>query len=122
MTGHDHNHAGAGRRSLAAALALILGLLAAELVGGIVAGSLALLADAGHMVTDAAALAFALAAAALASRPASGFWTYGFRRIEILAAQVNGIALLLVGAWIVYSAARRLVDPPDVRGGPPGAG
>ena len=121
MHAHGHHHGderlAADRRALAAALALIVALMGGEIVAGLVAGSLALLADAGHMVTDAAALAFALAAAALASRPASGFWTYGFRRIEILAAQVNGIALLLVGAWIVYSAARRLVDPPDVRGG-----
>jgi cobalt-zinc-cadmium efflux system protein len=69
------------------------------------------------MLTDAAALAFALAAAALATRPAGGRWTFGFRRLEILAAQVNGVTLLLVGLWIVYSAARRLADPPEVRGG-----
>src|SRR4051794_19462799 len=88
-----------------------------ELAFGIVAGSLALLADAGHMLTDAAALAFALAAAALAARPAHGRWTFGFRRLEILAAQVNGLTLALVGVWIVYSAIRRLVDPEVVRGG-----
>jgi cobalt-zinc-cadmium efflux system protein len=105
------------RRALAIALALILGLMAVEVAAGIVAGSLALLADAGHMLTDAAALAVALFAAAWSGRPARGRWTFGYRRLEILAAQVNGITLLVVSALIVYSAVRRLIDPPDVRGG-----
>jgi cobalt-zinc-cadmium efflux system protein len=99
------------------ALALILGLLAAEIVFGILAGSLALLADAGHMLTDALALALALAAATIATRPASGRWTFGFGRVEVLAAQANGVTLVLVGGWIVYAAIRRLIDPPDVQGG-----
>jgi cobalt-zinc-cadmium efflux system protein len=115
--GHLHERLAADRRALGAALALIVVLMGGEIAAGLVAGSLALLADAGHMVTDAAALAFALAAASLASRPARGVWTYGFRRVEILAAQANGITLLVVGAWIVYSAVRRLVEPPNVRGG-----
>lgn len=115
---HDHAHGdGADRRALAVALALILGLLAAEVVFGILAGSLALLADAGHMITDAAALAMALAAASVADRPASGRWTFGFGRVGVLAAQVNGATLALVGGWIVYEAISRLVDPPEVRGG-----
>jgi cobalt-zinc-cadmium efflux system protein len=88
-----------------------------EIAAGIVAHSLALLADAGHMLTDAAALTAALVAAALAARPARGAWTFGFRRAEILAAQGNGIALLLVAVWIVYIASRRLVSPPHVHGG-----
>jgi cobalt-zinc-cadmium efflux system protein len=88
-----------------------------EVVAGIVGGSLALLADAGHMLTDAAALGFALFAAALAGRPASGRWTFGYRRLEILAAQVNGITLLVVAVLIVFSAARRLITPTDVHGG-----
>ncbi len=118
MAGHHaHEHVTADRRSLAGALALIVGFLAAEIVVGIVASSLALLADAGHMVTDAAALALAFVAVGVANRPASGSWTFGFRRIEILAALANGITLVLVGIWIVYSAIRRLVDPPDVHGG-----
>ena len=114
---HGHDHAAADRRSLAIALALIVGLLAAEIVVGVVASSLALLADAGHMVTDAAALALALVAAGVARRPAGGRWTFGFRRIEIVAALANGITLALVGIWIVYGAVRRLVSPSDVRGG-----
>jgi cobalt-zinc-cadmium efflux system protein len=114
---HGHDHATADRRALAAALGLILGLLAAELVVGLLASSLALLADAGHMLTDAAALALALVAASVAQRPPRGSWTFGFRRVEILAALANGITLALVGIWIVYASIRRLVTPPEVRGG-----
>ncbi len=114
MEAHRHD---ADRRALAAALALVVGLLAAEVVAGIVAGSLALLADAGHMLTDAAALGFALFAVTLAGRPAQGRWTFGYRRLEILAAQANGLTLLVVATLIVYSAVRRLIAPPDVRGG-----
>jgi cobalt-zinc-cadmium efflux system protein len=105
------------RRPLAIALGLILVLMAGEVVFGVVAGSLALLADAGHMLTDAAALGLALAATSFAERPARGRWTFGFRRLEILAAHVNGITLLVVGVVIVYTAVGRLVDPPEVRGG-----
>jgi cobalt-zinc-cadmium efflux system protein len=119
---HDHHHghqhaASADRRPLTIALALILGLLVVEVVAGIIGGSLALLADAGHMLTDAAALGFALFAAALADRPARGRWTFGYRRLEILAAQANGITLLVVAVLIVYSAIHRLVSPTEVRGG-----
>jgi len=113
---HSHEHTTA-RRPLALALALILVLLVGEVVFGVIAGSLALLADAGHMLTDAAALALALGAATFAGRPARGRWTFGFRRLEILAAHVNGITLLVIGVVIVYTAIRRLVDPPVVRGG-----
>jgi cobalt-zinc-cadmium efflux system protein len=115
---HDHGSARvsdtADRRLLAASLALLLAFMVAEVVFGILANSLALLADAGHMLTDAAALALALVAASLAARPAGGRWTFGFGRVEILAAQANGLTLLLFGIWIVYEAVRRLVDPPEV--------
>jgi cobalt-zinc-cadmium efflux system protein len=113
---HQHEHTTA-RRPLAIALTLILGLMVAEVVAAFVAGSLALFADAGHMLTDAAALALALVAATYAGRPARGRWTFGFRRLEILAAHVNGITLLVVGLLIVYGAIRRLLNPVDVRGG-----
>jgi cobalt-zinc-cadmium efflux system protein len=113
----DHARLASDRRLLGGALALIGGFMVIEIAAGIVGGSLALLADAGHMLSDAAALGFALVAATLAARPARGSWTYGFRRLEILAAQVNGIALALVGLWVVYEAVTRLVSPPDVRGG-----
>lgn len=114
MHAHDHS---SDRRRLAVALALIAALMGGEVAAGILAHSLALLADAGHMLTDAAALTAALVAAALAARPARGVWTFGLGRAEILAAQGNGIALLLVAVWIVYAAARRLVSPPAVHGG-----
>jgi cobalt-zinc-cadmium efflux system protein len=88
-----------------------------EIIAGVAARSLALLADAGHMLTDAAALAFALVAARMAARPARGRWTFGYSRLEILAAQANGLTLGLVALWIVWSAAHRLASPEDVRGG-----
>ena len=113
---HSHRHEG-DRRLLLAALVLIAGLMVGEIVAGILAGSLALLADAGHLISDVAALAFAVVAATMAARPARGRWTYGFRRLEILSAQANGLALLLVGIWIVFGAIRRLVSPQDVHGG-----
>ena len=117
---HDHDHdrsRAADRRALATALTLIVVFMAFEVAMGIVAGSLALLADAGHMLTDALALAAALVAARLATRRPGGQWTFGLGRAEILAAQANGLTLLLVGIWVVYGAVRRLVSPPDVRGG-----
>jgi cobalt-zinc-cadmium efflux system protein len=118
MHGHDHEHSRIGdRRALAVALGLIAGFMAVEVAAGIVAGSLALLADAGHMLTDALALAGALVASRLATRRPGGPWTFGLARAEILAAQANGITLLVVGIWVVYGAIRRLVAPPDVHGG-----
>ena len=115
---HDHSHSDDGdRRALAIALALIVAFMIGEVVAAIVAGSLALLADAGHMLTDAGALAFALFAATLAARPAQGRWTFGYKRLEILAAQANGVTLLVVAALIVFGAVRRLVTPEEVRGG-----
>ena len=121
---HGHRHLShsaerrqADRRALSIALGLLVGMMALEIAFGIVAGSLALLADAGHMLTDALALALAIVAVTVASRPARGRWTFGLGRVEVLAAQANGISLLLVGAWITYSAVRRLIAPSDVRGG-----
>jgi len=118
---HQHHHdseprvtGAVDRRLLSFSFALLLGFMAAEVVFGILASSLALLADAGHMLTDAAALALALVAASLAAKPAGGRWTFGFGRVEILAAQANGLTLALFGVWIVYEAVRRLIDPPEV--------
>jgi cobalt-zinc-cadmium efflux system protein len=116
---HEHEHdprLATDRRRLLGAAVLIAAFLVAEVVAGLVAGSLALLADAGHLLTDAAALGFALFAATVAARPAAGRWTYGFRRVEILAAQLNGVTLVVVACWIVYSAVRRLVSPTEVEG------
>ena len=114
--GHDHHTPGpdADARLLLLSLAVILAFTALEVAVGIIAQSLALLADAGHMLTDASALVIALVAARAASRPPRGPWTFGFGRAEILAAQANGIALALVGVWITVEAVRRLLEPREV--------
>ncbi len=114
--GHPHVRAETDARALTIALALILGFMGAELVAGILAQSLALLSDAAHMLTDAAALALALFALRVAQRPPRGAMTYGFGRVEILSAQANGVTLVLLALWIVYEAIQRLVSPPDVEG------
>jgi cobalt-zinc-cadmium efflux system protein len=115
---HGHGHAGGDdNRRLGLALALILAFLIGEVVVGILANSLALLSDAAHMLTDAGALAISLVVLRLAARPAGGNKTFGLRRSEILSAQANGAALLVLGGLIVYGAVRRLVSPPDAHGG-----
>ncbi len=105
-------------RHLRAALALIVAFMAVEVVIGLLASSLALLTDAGHMLTDAAAIALALVAARLAARPAGGNLTFGLRRVEILSAQANGLTLWALAAWFTYQGIGRLVDPPAVEGLP----
>jgi len=114
---HVHADSHADRRILAVSLGLLLAFMVAEVVLGLVANSLALLADAGHMLTDASALGLALFAAWAASLPARGRWTFGFGRAEILAAQANGITLVVIGVLILFSAVRRLIDPPEVEAG-----
>jgi len=114
---HNHAHgAGSSRSRLAIALALLSAFLVLEVVVGILASSVALLADAGHMLVDVAALALSLAAISIAARPAGGSMTFGFRRVEILSAQANGLTLLLLAALILLEAVRRLVEPPEVAG------
>lgn len=115
--GHTHAvHADADRGRLALALGLIVAFMAVEVGVGVVAHSLALLSDAGHMLTDAAAIGFSLLAITLAARPAKGAMTFGFKRAEILSAQANGVTLLILAAFIAYEGIRRLFDPPVVRG------
>jgi cobalt-zinc-cadmium efflux system protein len=104
-------------RLLLAALALIGAFLVGEVIVAVLARSLALLADAGHLLTDALALVMAVAAARLARRPAAGLWTFGFGRAEILSASINGVTLLVVAAVVLVESIRRLVHPLDVRGG-----
>ncbi|MDQ3572016.1 MAG: cation diffusion facilitator family transporter [Actinomycetota bacterium] len=122
--GHSgHHHAGDlnradSRRRLTLVLVLTAVFAVAELAGGILTGSLALIADAGHMLSDSASLLLALVAVWLAGRPTSDTRTFGFQRAEILAALVNGIALVAISAWIFYEAVGRLPDPPDVDAGP----
>jgi cobalt-zinc-cadmium efflux system protein len=113
---HDHGHAGAPIPYLRAALAITLGSMAVEVVGGVVSGSLALLSDAGHMLADAGALALALTAQLVAARPRTERRTYGWRRAETLAAFLNGIALGVTAVFIVAEAVERWSSPPPVRG------
>jgi cobalt-zinc-cadmium efflux system protein len=115
--GHGHGHgvaAGADRRYLVGALVLIVVFMAAEVVVGVIAQSLALISDAGHMLTDAVAIAFALIAMRIAQRPPQGGFTYGLKRAEIISAQINGITLLLLSVWFVVEGIGRLIDPPRV--------
>ena len=117
-SGHDHGHVGpdTNRRRLAVALVLIVGFMAAEVVAGILAHSLALLSDAAHMLTDAGAIGLSLLALTLAARPAGGNRTFGLKRAEILSAQLNGAALLVLALLIVYEGIHRLVAPPPTGG------
>jgi cobalt-zinc-cadmium efflux system protein len=101
---------------LKAALVLIVAYMLAEVTAGVLAGSLALLSDAAHMLTDAVALAMSLAASRLARRPAGGAMTYGLGRAEILSAQANGVTLLVLGVLIVVDAIQRLFSPVSVHG------
>ena len=115
--GHSHGvNPNADKRYLSGALVLIAAFMVAEVVVGIIAQSLALISDAGHMLTDAVSIVLALWAINLAARPAKGRWTYGFKRAEILSAQANGLTLLLLAAWFIYEAVKRLFDPPEVEG------
>jgi cobalt-zinc-cadmium efflux system protein len=115
--GHGHHHASAatsGTRRLAMVLGISATLLLIEIVGAIISGSLALLADAGHMLADVGGLALALFAARLARRPATATLTWGFRRAEVLAAAAQAAVLLAVGLLVLYEAVRRLIDPTSV--------
>jgi cobalt-zinc-cadmium efflux system protein len=117
--GHGHAHGiapDADRGPLLAAFGLIVAFMLVEVVAGIASGSLALLSDAAHMLTDAGALALALVAMRLAQRPARGAMTFGFRRAEILSAQINGATLLALAVVIVVEGVRRLLTPPHVGG------
>jgi cobalt-zinc-cadmium efflux system protein len=128
MSGHghgDHGHGGHGHahelrrirdvRILALALVLVLATMVAEVVAGAIAGSLALLADAGHLLTDAVALGLAVLASWMAAKPPRGRYTFGFKRAEILAAQLNGLVLAGLAVWIFVEGVRRLIDPVEVR-------
>lgn len=113
---HDHGHADRSRdaRALAVVLGLTVVVACLEVAGGLIAGSVALLADAAHMVSDSGSLALALGAVWLARRPPSARMSFGWRRAEILAALANGIALAAVAVWIVIESAGRLADPPGI--------
>jgi cobalt-zinc-cadmium efflux system protein len=110
---HEHTHLTASVPRLRAVLALLLVVLLAELVGGLVAGSVALLADAGHLLSDSAGVALALVAASFAGRPATSGRTFGFLRAEILAAVANGVLLLSVGLFVIGLSVWRFVEPQE---------
>jgi cobalt-zinc-cadmium efflux system protein len=120
--GHDHGAAfgtrgAAERRRLAVVLGLTLVVMAAEIVGAVLSGSLALLADAGHMATDALGIALALGAVTLAQRPARGRRTFGWQRAEILAAVANGLLLFGLAIYVLVEAVRRIGHPPEIGSG-----
>ena len=126
MSSHGHEHgvplgvgagAGAHRGRLAVVLAITVTILVVEVVGAAVSGSLALLADAGHVLTDVAGLALALVAAALAQRRPATRRTWGYRRAEVLAAAAQAAVLLAVGGFVLVEGVRRLLDPPEVAAG-----
>src|SRR5689334_16354382 len=113
---HDHHHGDEERNENRIAIAALLtgGFMGVELVGGIIAGSLALIADAGHMLSDFGSLALAWIGFRMARRPADARRTFGFRRFPVLAAFVNGMAIFAIAAWIVFEAIQRLRTPQDV--------
>ena len=116
MSAH-HHHAIRNEKRLLRALLMIGAFTVVEIVGGIVSGSLALLADAGHMLADAAALGLAWLAFRTGRRPADPKRSYGYHRFQVLAAFVNGAMLLVIVGWIVFEAVSRLAEPPPVNGG-----
>jgi cobalt-zinc-cadmium efflux system protein len=122
MSHHDHRHGEnarkGNRRALAVVLALTAGFTVVEIIGGLLTGSLALLADAGHMLSDNLSLGIALFAAWLAGKPATPEKSFGYRRAEILAALVNGMTLVAISLWIFVEAYSRLREPTEVLGAP----
>ncbi|GAA3702404.1 cation diffusion facilitator family transporter [Microlunatus aurantiacus] len=122
MSGHSHDHgvgtaAGKHRRRLVLVLGINAGVLVLQLIGGLVSGSLALLADAGHMLTDSTGLIIALVAVSLAARPATSSRTFGLQRVEILAALTNGLLLVGVAVWVLIQAVDRWSQPEQVDSG-----
>lgn len=122
--GHNHSHASEGvapgkdhLRRLVIALAITVTILIVEVIGAVLSGSLALLADAGHMLTDAAGLLIAVIAAKLIRRPATDRRTWGFRRAEVLAASLQAAVLLAVGVFVLVEGVQRIFDPPEVTPG-----
>ena len=114
---HAHSAAAASRDRLLAVFALTLAIFGIEAVGGVASNSLALLADAGHMLTDVAGIGLALLAIWIGARPAGPERTFGYQRLEILAAIVNAVLLFGVGAFILFEAVLRLAEPPGVESG-----
>lgn len=116
--GREHGIPDAERRYLITALALLIAFMITEVVVAVASGSLVLLSDAGHMLSDLGAIGASLWAMSLAARPATGAWTFGWKRAEILSAAGNGITLLVVSGIVSFEAIRRLIHPPGVDGAP----
>lgn len=114
--GHEHGR-GADRRALTIVLSFTTTFMVAEVIGGLLTGSLALLADAGHMFSDSLSLVLALLAFWLADRPATPDRSFGYKRAEILAALFNGVTLVAISIWIFIEAYRRILEPPEILGG-----
>ena len=116
--GHDHDHSknDGNLRRVVVALVLTGSFMIVEIVGGIISGSLALLADAGHMLTDTMALSLAAVAFHVSKRPGDGNLTFGYQRFQILAAFVNGLSLLLIVGWILFEAVQRFLSPQEIMG------
>jgi cobalt-zinc-cadmium efflux system protein len=117
-SGHSHSAAGASRKRLQIVLGLVVAYLVVEVVGSLITNSLALLADAGHMLTDAVGVALALLAIHFAAKPATAAKTFGYYRLEILAAVANAVLLFGVAAYIGYEAYQRFSDPPEIQSVP----
>src|ERR687897_2943152 len=115
--GHSHSGETKNRRALATALAITAAYTAVEVIGGLITGSLALLADAGHMLSDNFSLGLALIAFWLSAKPPTPERSFGYKRAEILAALVNGMTLVAISLWIFYEAYHRFQDPPEILGG-----
>ena len=115
--GDHHHHHDSNMRRVVIALVITGAFMVVEVIGGIISSSLALLADAGHMLTDTMALALAAAAFHVSKRPPNAKLTYGYQRFQILAAFVNGLSLLLIVGWILFEAASRFIQPQEVLGG-----
>lgn len=116
MADHDHDHSDSGRGRLAIALGITAAVLVAEVIGSIITGSLALLVDAAHMLTDAGGLTVALVAAILVRRPANSKRTWGMARAEVLGATAQAAILLAVGIFVLVEAVQRLFNPPEITG------
>jgi cobalt-zinc-cadmium efflux system protein len=113
---HSHDHDAGNIKRVQIALVLTGTFMIVEVIGGILSGSLALLADAGHMLTDTMALALAAFAFRVSRRPADARRSYGYQRVQIIAAFVNGLSLLVIVGWILFEAVMRLIEPPEVVG------
>jgi cobalt-zinc-cadmium efflux system protein len=113
---HDHPRhlAATGTRGLRITLLIVLGIMGAEFAGGLISNSLALVGDAGHMLVDALAIGLSLIAIRIAQRPATATRTFGYHRVEIMAALTNGVILVLMAVYIIYEAYQRFLDPPEV--------